>query len=175
MIQFGGFEVRKAFTIIELLVAGLLLGMLMSVLTMVFNQSSIAWRIGVAGVADLDLVRDNIAELREEADNVYLWNGHVHRILGVWDESSQSGPKLRDRAIDAENSSTFETRETAQFLKNQGGLNKNTKPKDLAPLLVGSGVGSKSFQTYVVNVKSAGPNKEFNDWDDIWSFPDDFE
>ena len=44
---------KKGFTILELLVASLLLGMLMTILTMIFNQSSIAWRTGVAGVADL--------------------------------------------------------------------------------------------------------------------------
>ena len=48
---------KKGFTILELLVASLLLGMLMTILTMIFNQSSIAWRTGVAGVADLDDVR----------------------------------------------------------------------------------------------------------------------
>ena len=45
---------RRGFTILELLVASLLLGMLVTILTMIFNQSSIAWRTGVAGVADLD-------------------------------------------------------------------------------------------------------------------------
>ena len=35
---------KKGFTILELLVASLLLGMLMTILTMIFNQSSIAWR-----------------------------------------------------------------------------------------------------------------------------------
>ena len=33
---------RKGFTIIELLVASLLLGLIVTILTMIFNQSSIA-------------------------------------------------------------------------------------------------------------------------------------
>ena len=80
---------KKGFTILELLVASLLLGMLMTILTMIFNQSSIAWRTGVAGVADLDDVRDNVAEVREEADNAYIWNDKVHRILGLWDDDGR--------------------------------------------------------------------------------------
>lgn len=75
---------RKGFTLIELIVASLLLGMLVTVLTMIFNQSSIAWRTGVASVADLDDVRDNIAEVRDEADNAFpaMWPGvQCHRQL----------------------------------------------------------------------------------------------
>ena len=45
---------RRGFTILELLVAALLLGMLVTVLTMIVNQSSIAWRTGVAGLLDMD-------------------------------------------------------------------------------------------------------------------------
>ena len=73
---------RRGFTILELLVASLLLGMLVTILTMIFNQSSIAWRTGIAGVADLDDVRENMSALREEADNVYVWDGKPHRLLG---------------------------------------------------------------------------------------------
>ena len=92
---------KKGFTIIELLVASLLLGMLVTILTMVFNQSSIAWRTGTAGVADLDDIRDNVAELREEADNAFVANVggsyQIFRHVGLWD----SRGKLRDRACDA--------------------------------------------------------------------------
>ena len=94
---------KKGFTIIELLVASLLLGMLTTILTMVFNQSSIAWRTGTAGVADLDDVRDNMAELREEADNAFLWNGEVRRITGLWDRDGN----LFDRACDAPDSNVY--------------------------------------------------------------------
>ena len=39
---------------------------------------------------------------------------------------------------------------------------------------VGSGDATAAVDTYIVNVKSAGPDREFGTWDDIWSFPDDF-
>jgi prepilin-type N-terminal cleavage/methylation domain-containing protein len=72
---------KKGFTIIELLVASLLLGMLVTILTMIFDQSSIAWRTGIAGVADLDDVRNDVAEIRDEADNVYNWNNANYLLL----------------------------------------------------------------------------------------------
>ena len=109
---------KRGFTIIEVLVASLLLGMLVSILTMMFNQSSIAWRTGVAAVEDLDEVRINIANLRDEADNAYVWNNQERRIIG-------------------------------------------------------GGRGTGGVKTYTVNVKSAGPDREFNTFDDIWSYPDE--
>lgn len=163
---------KKAFTILELLVASLLLGMLMTILTMIFNQSSIAWRTGVAGVADLDDVRNNIAEVREEADNAYIWNNEVHRLLGLWDDNGQ----LRTRAWDAPGSAeAAKDNATAAFLQARGGgFRDDSKPEDFKIISVGSGASGTSIKTYTINVKSAGPNRQFGDWDDIWSFPDDF-
>jgi len=155
---------KKGFTLLELLVASLLLGMLVTILTMIFNQSSIAWRTGVAGVADLDEVRENVASVREEADSVYVWGSDMYRVLSPWDDDTGN---LRTRAVSAADSS-----ENATYLK---GLNKNTTLKSIPKVVsVGSGSGGKSIKTWIVNVKSAGPNKEFGDWDDIWSYPDDF-
>ena len=160
---------RKGFTIIELLVASLLLGMLVSILTMIFNQSSIAWRTGVAGVADLDDVRQNVAEIREEADNAYIWNNEVHRILGLWDEKGE----LRKRAWDV--GAEKNEKDAPQFLRARGGsFDDNSKLSDFKIISVGSGDSGGSIKTYTVNVKSAGPDREFDTWDDIWSFPDEF-
>ena len=162
---------KKGFTIIELLVASLLLGMLVTILTMVFNQSSIAWRTGVAGVADLDLVRQNVAELREEADNAYIWNDEVHRVLGLWNEQGE----LRTRAWDVDTESQNDANR-ALILRSRGGnLTDDSGLDDFKIIAVGSGDAGGALKTYTVNVKSAGPDKEFNTWDDIWSFPDEFE
>ena len=161
---------KRGFTIIELLVASMLLGMLMMILTMLFNQSSISWRTGAAGVADLDDVRNNVAEVRDEADNAYIWNDEVHRLLGLWNERGG----LRKRAWDAgdENQSANK----ANYLKARGGgFNDNAKLSSFKIITVGSGDGGGGFKTYTVNVKSAGPDREFGTWDDIWSFPDEFD
>ena len=152
---------KRAFTILELLVASLLLGMLVTILTMLFNQSSIAWRTGVAGVADLDDVRTNIADLRGDADNAYIWNNNVQRLVGLWDDNGT----LRKRAWDVDGEESVKG--TVISLKD------DSKLSDIKTVAVGSGDSGSSIKTYSVNVKSAGPNREFNDYDDIWSFPDE--
>lgn len=170
---------KKGFTIIELLVASLLLGLLVTILTMVFNQSSIAWRVGVAGVADLDDIRDNMAELRDEADNAFIANAggsyQLFRHVGLWDASGQ----LRDRACDAPYSDVQSEgggKLCANFLRNSSfNVSSATELKDIGTLRVGLSGKTGSSRTYFINVMSAGPDKEFDTWDDIWSAPDDFE
>ncbi len=166
---------RRGFTILELLVASLLLGMLMTVLTMVFNQSSIAWRTGIAGLLDMDEVRDNIAAVRDEADNLYVWNGTVYKTLSIW-KADSSTPALRTRAIDAPDNSDVEDGAKAHILKNESGLTSdNPQPKDAYGPINVKGTEAKAGKNWIVNVKSCGPNRVFNDYDDIWSNPDDFE
>lgn len=163
---------RKGFTILELLVASLLLGMLMTILTMIFSQSSIAWRTGTAIVADLDDVRTNIAELREEADNAYIWDNKIHRILGLWDERG----KLRKRAWDIGEEASDMANQAA-YLKSRVGasVTDNANIRDFTTWAdVSATAGSRTLNTYKINVKSAGTNKRFGDYDDIWSDPDDF-
>lgn len=169
---------KKGFTIIELLVASLLLGMLVTILTMVFNQSSIAWRTGTAGVADLDDIRDNVAELREEADNAFIakvgGSYQIFRHVGLWDAQG----KLRDRACDAPQSevpSEGGGKLRANILRNELSVSATTKPENFLPFNVGNAGNPRSVRNYTVNVMSAGPDKTFDTWDDIWSWPDDFE
>ena len=161
---------KRGFTILELLVASLLLGMLVTILTMIFNQSSIAWRTGVAGVADLDEARGPMAELRDEADNVYVWNNTPQRLLGLWNERG----KLRTRAVDA-TGGDFEQKETAQYLDNCATFSDDMRLNEIRTVGVGSGDSGNGLKTYIVNVKSAGPDGELGTWDDIWSYPDDFD
>ena len=160
---------KRGFTILELLVASLLLGMLVSVLTMLFNQSSISWRTGVASVESMSAVGYNIASLSDEADNVYIWNDQVYHLTGLWDENGQ----LRERAwdIDGANSEL-----KYPLMEGEGGrLDNSTELNDFGVVSVGSGGGMSALKSYLINVKSAGPNKEFGDYDDIWSSPDAIE
>ena len=171
---------KKGFTILELLVASLLLGMLVTVLTMIFNQSSIAWRTGTAGVADLGSVCDNMAEIREEADNAFVWGSEVYRHTGLWDKDG----KLRDRACDAQGSSVASEdggKWRANILRG-GPASQLTKKTDRTlwssgqnMLSVGQSGTLNSYKNYTVNVKSNGPDREPKTWDDIWSWPDEFE
>lgn len=161
---------RKGFTILELLVASLLLGMLVTILTMIFNQSSIAWRTGMASIDDLDDMRNNIATLREEADNAFICNNQIYRIEGLWDEKGE----LRKRACDADGSGV-QSSESAAMLRKCLAASSTTKPSDFKTIGVGSGKSSKSLTGYTVNVMCAGPDRKFDTWDDIWSWPDAFE
>ena len=162
---------KKGFTIIELLVASLLLGMLMTVLTMIFNQSSVAWRVGTSGVETLDKVRDNIAGLRDEADNAIVWNDKVIRSVSPWSPDGQ----LRARAIEVSGGAVagLENFEKINFLKDKH--TDSSKLDEFVSVSIGGGMNSRDFKNYTINVKSAGPDHEFDTWDDIWSFPDDFE
>jgi prepilin-type N-terminal cleavage/methylation domain-containing protein len=164
---------RKGFTIIELLVASLLLGMLVTILTMIFNQSSIAWRTGAAGVVDMDDIRDNMAEVCEEADNAFIHGRQVYRHVGLWDRQG----RLRDRACDAPGSQVMNEdggKYRANILRQKLNAN-NTRPDDFDLISVGNAKKAGSIKSYTVNVMSAGPNREFGDYDDIWSNPDVFD
>ena len=168
---------KRGFTIIELLVASMLLGMLLSILTMLFNQSSISWRTGAAGVADLDEVRDNVAAVRDEADNLYPWKNELHRTVSIWNEKSGgSRPQLKKRAIDSTDNTDVREAEKVQILKSESELKKDEPDiqRTFGPVNVKQSE-SQSGKNWIVNVKSCGPNRVLNDYDDIWSNPDDFE
>ena len=159
---------KKGFSILELLVASLLLGMLITILTMVFNQSSIAWRTGVATVADLDQVRDNVGTAREEADDIYIWRDDALKLLSLWDEKGA----LRARAVSVDD----EADEKPTYFPGKGRrFTSSTRQESFKLIDVGSGDSGGSIDTYIINIKSAGPNKQFGDYDDIWSSPDEFE
>lgn len=154
---------KRGFTILELLVASLLLGLLVSVLTMLFNQSSISWRTGVSSVEDLNKVRRNIASLRDEADNAYVWNNKTHFLLGLWDDENEG--ELRTRAWNIGDE---------EGVKSASQIPDNISENDPMTRNVGEADDAETkFRSYVINVKSAGPNKVFGDYDDIWSYPDD--
>ena len=168
---------RRGFTILELLVAALLLGMLVTVLTMIFNQSSIAWRTGVAGLLDMDEVRDNVSAVRDEADSIYIWNNEIHRTLSIWKESGTgTRPQLRKRAVDSTDNTDIEESAKVQYLKGKGELTRqDLEPKDAFGPVDVKQSESQAGKNWIVNVKSRGPNGVLNDYDDIWSNPDDFE
>ena len=149
---------RRGFTIIELLVASLLLGLLMTILTMIFNQSSIAWRTGMAGISDLDEVRAKTAMVRDQADSAYVWNGTIYGLQSLWNEN------------DALNTRAIATMRKAYFSVSDAEEGANKSPS----VNVGSGSSGASFNTYLVNVESAGPDRNYEEtWDNIWSNPVD--
>ena len=170
---------RRGFTILELLVAALLLGMLVTVLTMVFNQSSISWRTGVAGLMDMDEVRDNIAAVRDEADCLYIWNGKLYRTVSIWNERNWNPKRpFKNRTIDVDEISgqllEYERMQGGYFA-NSGGVPKPENDRLDISKIRQVGVKASDSQTpnknWIVNVQSSGPNRKYRDYDDIKSNP----
>ena len=158
---------KRGFTILELLVASMLLGMLMTILTMIFSQSSIAWRTGEKSVASLDQVRNNMAMLQYESDNLYLWKNKRALLRSPWDEQGnlrKGGGGPDSRLVD----------ESASLVK-LSGITESANPQSFQNVTLGSGDPGDSITTYLVNVKSAGPDRDLNTWDDIWSDPYDLD
>ena len=150
--------------------------MLVTILTMIFNQSSIAWRIGVAGVSDMDDVRDNIAELREEADNAFVYGDQVYRHVGLWDSKGN----LRYRAcagdgITSAGESDEKWKPKMLFQKKSNLTGTTRYPWNYSQNMfnVGQAKPPRSVNNYTVNVMSGGPANNVEDWQAIWSFPDD--
>ena len=173
---------RRGFTILELLVAALLLGMLVTVLTMVFNQSSISWRTGIAGLMDMDEVRDKVAVVRDEADCLYVWNGKLYRTVSIWNErSGESAKPLKNRAIDVDDISSqlLECERMRDGSLARGSNAGELKKAELDISNIGQeDVGASDLQgsseNWIVNVQSSGPNRNYGDYDDIKSNPYDF-
>lgn len=149
---------KRGFTIIELLVASLLLGLLMTILTMIFNQSSIAWRTGLEGVTDLNKVRAKAATVRDQADSVYVWNDKLYVLQSLWDKNGS----LRARTIGEMNAAFL----TVSDVEKGPSVNIGSSSS--------GGSSGGSFNTYSVNVESAGPDRSYDEtWDNIWSNPVD--
>ena len=174
---------RRGFSLLELLVASMLLGMLMTILTMLFNQSAIAWRTGVAGMSDLDKVRETVGQVRNEADNVYIWKDNsapLASVVSIWkpDGGGKTGAaKLRTRAIET-SGVTVENGERINLLNGcvtaSGSGDKAGSVVTQPSVSCGEGQDAADTTTYSVNVRSAGPDRKHNTYDDVWSFPDDF-
>lgn len=163
---------RKGFTILELLVASLLLGMMMMVLTMIFNQSSVAWRTGNADQTKLEDVRTAISEVRVASDDAYIWDNKGLAVTGVWDGKGE----MRKRAVDLDGDvgSGAGTRNVRSVLIGCP-FTDVIQPHELTTINVGDAGNSGKVTTYTINVKSCGPDRKLDTYDDIWSYPDDFD
>ncbi len=164
---------KRGFTILELLVASLLLGMLVTILTMIFNQSSIAWRTGVAGVANMDKARINIAEVREEADNLFFCSNRVGRITSLWNDDGD----LRVRAFGLHGQYSESDSDQLPVLAGESYLSDTKSKLNQMEYPYNTNAKSKSEggKSYTVGVTSWGPDGEANNYDDITSWPDVIE
>ena len=173
---------ESGFTLLEVLVASMLLAMLITILTMVFNSSSIAWTMGKAGVADMATVRNNLSAADRAADNavpgVDLGNQQAWGLLvGPW----KADGTPRRRAIEkmtadsAANKAwgrlTFDLKDV-NAESGQGKWARDTNKRLWATFQPGSITVSSRSKAHIVGVWSYGPDGQSNTGDDISTWPD---
>jgi prepilin-type N-terminal cleavage/methylation domain-containing protein len=163
--------VKKGFTLLEVLVASVLMGMLVTILTMIFNQSAIAWRTGKAGVSDMAEIERNMSRIHRMADNVLPYTGsRTYCVTSPWDDAD-GGDNLRlyPRGIC-----------TPGDLRNgvdsvSGNFGGNDAGKSSWQRAIGGSASANGGKMYVVGVRSAGPDRFFDTEDDITTWPDEIE
>ena len=167
---------ESGFTLLEILVASMLLAMLITILTMVFNSSSIAWSTGKASVMEMESVRRHISAANIVADNAMpgVETGRRNTwgyLVDPWDPSTGD---LRRRAI---------VNQASDLVGNSGllvlpNLNSGKGPWVYKDEKLWAMLESLSFQppdrakTYAVGVWSYGPDGIANSGDDISTWPD---
>ena len=162
---------ESGFTLLEVLVASMLMAMLITILTMVFNSSSIAWSTGKAGVAEMDDVRNKTASAGLVADNalpgVEVDNRNTWGYLvGPWDAKGN----LRERAVE-KNPVDGASLPMPSFSSGRGPwmYEKDKLWVDFSPGNISISGRAKSF---IVGVWSYGPDGVEDSGDDISTWPD---
>lgn len=162
---------RSGFTLLEVLVASVLMGMLVTILTVIFNQSAIAWRTGKAGVADMSETERNLARIHAVADSAlpYTEQGNYF-VVSPWNDSN------------TDESTRFYRRGIAQagdISKGFDAVSLNFSGSDAgkgAWRRTGLGRSKMNSQSqFTVGVRSAGPDRLWNTEDDISTWPEEVE
>lgn len=179
--------VSRGFTILELLVASLLLSMLVTMLTMIFNQSSMAWNTGVASVSDLETVRKKMGGYHDVADDILPGIGQTgvrnigdssreiqYRTVSLFRNWSGSGQLQANRASQNCSGRAFDRVDWAGA--NLNSYNNQSAWSGASLGTLGSGnrwnAGNGGF---IVGVRSAGPDRRWETDDDINTFPEDVQ
>ena len=165
---------RKGFTLLELMVASLLLSMLVTVLTRVFNSASIAWRTGTAGVAELKDVRTELGVLHDVQDELLpgLGDQNVsagagdnrslrYRTVSLWDPKADNSLRLGKRAFNDDSTIWWGKASPITIGEAKIGTMRN---------LSGAGNGNGS-ELYLVGVRSRGPDGKPDTADDVSTWP----
>ena len=151
--------------------ASVLMGMLVTILTMIFNQSAIAWRTGKASVADMSETERNLARIHAMADNVLPYTGSDNYcVVPPWDDAvDDSSTRFHPRGIRrARDLRTGVATVTGNFNNDDAGKN-SWRRSDLGNPDLNGG------KTFIVGVRSAGPDRQWETEDDISTWPDEVE
>ena len=163
---------RNGFTLLEVLVASVLMGMLVTILTVIFNQSAIAWRTGKAGVADMSETERQLARIHAAADNVlpYTQQGRNYFVVSPWNDAQ------------SDNTRTFHRRGIATAGDIRKGF--DAVSGDFSDINAGKGfwrqTGLSRSRTengsqFTVGVRSAGPDRQWDTEDDISTWPEEVQ
>lgn len=166
-----GINGKRGFTLLEMLVASLLLSMMVVALSMVFSSSASAWRIGRAGVNGLHETRHKLSECQLASDNAlpYLFGRTKGSSLGYIRSVWLDGKSLTDQdGVGVKNGRGFDT---TDIYHGKFGVDPNKPFK--SRITVGS-INGNSFMNYIVGVGSAGPDRQWNTKDDIATWPKDY-
>ena len=157
---------KRAFTLVEIMVATMLLAMLVTILTMIFNQSSIAWTTGVASVTALGEAREDMSLYSMDAENALLGDdgSQVLKVASVWDEGGE-GLRKTGRTL----KTAFEKlNASASNFQDPADVQQNTFPLN--------GQNAKQHESFLVGVMSYGPDGKTGgdySWDDISTMPEE--
>lgn len=174
---------KRGFTVLELLVASLLLAMLVTMLTMIFNQSSIAWTAGLLSVDDVTKERRALGSWHDIEDDV---------LPGVTQQNAQTGSsdnrELKYRTVSLWQRGQVNTlrknlRAFDQIAWDSGISTKlpnnvdSTVQQGTSVSATDSGGSARQNQNVgggvIVGVWSAGPDGQWSTDDDINTFPED--
>ena len=162
---------RNGFTLLEVLVASVLMGMLVTILTVIFNQSAIAWRTGKAGVADMSETERNLARIHAVADSALpCTEKGNYFVVSPWKDSNTDDSKRfysRGIALAGDVSKGFDT-VAVNFSGNDAGKGEWRR--------TGLGKAKLNNQSqFTVGVRSAGPDRRWDTEDDISTWPEEVE
>ncbi len=201
---------RRGFTVLELLVASLLLSMLVTILTMIFNQSSVAWTTCLASEGELSGVRVKLSAFHDVQDDLLPGLGQdnvtssgssdsrtlAYRTVSLfkdWDGTQSGFRSLAGSAPRVDSNCRGRAYDKFSTMQIGGLLTQNTSLGSLSaffsPKVVdastggakgaskgssgkGSSGGGGGVATYVVGVRSWGPDGEPDTEDDITSYPE---
>ena len=162
---------KRGFTLLELMVASLLLAMLITILTMIFNQSSIAWTVGTASLRGLGDTREKMATLGNLAEKVVDPQKGI-LIASVWNRGGSGLNTTYCRALmDKNDVKGDESTYLNELLSKYPNMQDPSTSQDRIP--VGGG-DSNSKDSYLVGVTSYGPDGKTGgdfSWDDITTMP----
>lgn len=156
---------------LEVLVASVLMGMLVTILTVIFNQSAIAWRTGKAGVADMSEAERQLSYVHSAADNVLPYTkGENYYLVSPWNDAEHDGTREFHRRGIA-NAGTLR-----KGYDNVSGAFYNDDAGKGAWKVNNLGSGKTENQSqFTVGVRSAGKDRQWDTEDDISTWPEEVE